>query len=185
MAPQDSPAKKLESLFREFVGEAIPPLFPVSPQEMPEPFKNLLDHEDHMTVTMEANYGELMEIQVLKESQGANTYARMLRLNGEKTKRTVLFGAMRVRLDFLPQLVRQEILAKKTPLGRILIKHHVMRKLELVQLLKLELGEEQRHWFGSIPPGPIYGRVAIIHCHGLPAIELFEVAAPLGPDPSA
>jgi hypothetical protein len=33
-------------------------------------------------------------------------------------------------------------------------------------------------WFGGGDPKPIYGRLALIHCDGKPAVELLEVVAP-------
>ena len=33
-------------------------------------------------------------------------------------------------------------------------------------------------WFGLERPQPLFGRLALIHCDGRPAIELLEVVAP-------
>ena len=33
-------------------------------------------------------------------------------------------------------------------------------------------------WFGLKEPATLYGRLAIIHCDGKPAVELLEIVAP-------
>jgi hypothetical protein len=33
-------------------------------------------------------------------------------------------------------------------------------------------------WFGLTEPKTTYGRLAIIHCDGKPAVELLEIVAP-------
>jgi hypothetical protein len=53
-----------------------------------------------------------------------------------------------------------------------------MRKIELIKLLKIDAFPAREHWFHSNVQKPYYGRVALIHCQGLPAIELFEVVFP-------
>ena len=105
-------------------------------------------------------------------------YSRILNLIGEKTGKIVLFGLMRVRMEFLPPNVQGEILARKEPLGRILIRNEIMREIELIKLLKIDAFPAREHWFHSKEQKPYFGRVALIHCQGLPAIELFEVVSP-------
>jgi hypothetical protein len=35
-----------------------------------------------------------------------------------------------------------------------------------------------QEWFGLDSPRPAYGRLALIHCDGQPAVELLEIVAP-------
>ena len=65
----------------------------------------------------------------------------------------------------------------KTPLGRILIKHHVMRRVELDSLWNVSPGSEMSRHFGS--DAATFGRTAWIHVNGQPAVELLEVVAPV------
>ena len=39
-------------------------------------------------------------------------------------------------------------------------------------------GPDMMQWFGLTRPEPTYGRLALIHCDGKPAIELVEIVAP-------
>lgn len=145
---------------------------------MPEPFRALLDHEYHMTVTMEAHFQEPVRVRVLSEYSGGPYYSRILNLVGERSGKTILFGVMRIRLDFLPQEAQQEILARREPLGRILIRHEILRKLELICLLKVKNFPAREHWFGKADGISYYGRLARIHVGNQPAVEVFEVVTP-------
>jgi hypothetical protein len=87
----------------------------------------------------------------------------------------VLFGIMRIHLNYCTEPVRQAIVAATTPLGRILIEHNVLRRIEPTAYLKIEPGPRQLAWFGRTRPCPLFGRLAYIHCDGRPAVELLEV----------
>ena len=63
-------------------------------------------------------------------------------------------------------------------LGRILIDHNVLRRIEPTDYLRVTPGPEMMQWFDLKTPEPAYGRLAIIHCDGKPAIELVEIVAP-------
>ena len=39
-------------------------------------------------------------------------------------------------------------------------------------------GPDMMQWFGLKTPAITYGRLAIIHCDGQPAVELLEIVAP-------
>jgi len=69
-------------------------------------------------------------------------------------------------------------LVGQTPLGRILINHDVMRRIEPTGFLRMVPGPELMKHFGLSEPMPTYGRLAYIHCNEQPAIELLEVVAP-------
>src|SRR5207245_466676 len=101
------------------------------------PYHGLLVHEYHMTVTVEAFHDSLVDVQVLAEKKDQDLYARKILLTLQKTGRVVLFGLMRVHLHFCSPLVQAEILARKTPLGRILIKHEVFRRIEPTAYLRI------------------------------------------------
>jgi hypothetical protein len=60
-----------------------------------------------------------------------------------------------------------------------LIQHNVLRRIEPTSFLRAVPGEALMQWFGLAKPKPTYGRQAIIHCDGKPAIELLEIVAPV------
>ena len=88
------------------------------------------------------------------------------------------FGIARVNLCYCSPAVRAEILAARTPLGRILIQHNVLRRIEPTAFLRVIPGSAMMEWFELERSRPTYGRLAYIHCDGQPAIELLEIVAP-------
>jgi len=178
MNTERSPLEMLKHLFESFSTEHLPPVKVMAGNTMPEPFRSLLDHEHHMTVTMEKHFAESVRVKVLSESIQGSNYSRILNLVGEKTGRIILFGAMRIRLDFLPHAAQQEILARKEPLGRILIRHEILRKLELVSLLAIDPFQGRLHWFERFDKNTYFGRLAKIHVGNQVAVEVFEVVSP-------
>ncbi len=131
-----------------------------------------------MTVTVEAHHGGLVDVRVLEQRRTADQYGRKILLTLQRDGRVVQFGIMRIDLGCCGPEVRAEIVAGRTPLGRILIEHDVLRRIEPTAFLRVVPGKAMMGWFGLERPRPTYGRLAIIHCNGRPAVELLEVVAP-------
>ena len=146
--------------------------------EVPPPYRGLLVHEHHMTVTVEAYHGDLVDVRVLAVHRDEGSYARKILLALQGSGRVVQFGIVRVRLGYCSDAVQKEITAEKTPLGRILIQHNVLRRIEPTAYLRVIPGTAMMRWFGLDRPKATYGRLAYIHCDGQPAIELLEIVAP-------
>ena len=154
---------------------------PVAPEEVPPPYHGLLVHEHHMTVTVEAHHGDRVDVVIHNRRHDGPYYARRIFLALQKSGRIVQYGLVRINLRYCSPAVRAEIIAGETPLGRILINHDVLRRIEPTGFLRMVPGPELVKRFGLGEPTPIYGRLAYIHCDGQPAIELLEVVAPEGP----
>ncbi len=106
-------------------------------------------------------------------------YARKILLALHRSGSVVQFGIMRINLRYCSKPVRAEVLAGQTPLGRILINHRVLRRIEPTAYLRVVPSPAMMKWFGLDRPVPIYGRLAIIHCDDKPAVELLDIVAPL------
>jgi chorismate-pyruvate lyase len=170
----------LPTLYRMFPGAEAPAHERVPGESVPEPYKKLLVHEHHMTVTVEAHHGKPVYLRVLGRHREGPWYARKILLLPVGTQRVVQFGIMRINLDLLDKQVRHKVLAESTPLGRILIKHNVLRRIEPTAFLRITPDAELMKHFGLSEPQPTYGRLAIIHCDEKPAVELLEIVAPEG-----
>src|SRR5262245_5083814 len=169
----------LYTLFSLFPPPGVPAQFEfVSADDVPEPYHRLLVHEHHMTVTVEAHHGDRVDVRVLARRLDGDTYARKILLTLQGSGRVVQFGIVRIHLRYCSQAVREEILAAKTPLGRILIEHDVLRRIEPTAYLRIIPGEAMMGWFNLDRPLPTFGRLAYIHCDGKPAIELLEIVTP-------
>ena len=153
----------------------------VLPEEVPPPYHELLVHEHHMTVTVERHHGDRVDVLIDNRRHDGPYYARRIFLALQKSRRVVQYGLVRIDLRYCSPAVRTEIIAGQTPLGRILINHDVLRRIEPTGFLRMVPGPELVKRFGLGEPTPIYGRLAYIHCDGQPAIELLEVVAPEGP----
>jgi hypothetical protein len=168
--------------------------------DLPEDYQTLLAHDDHMTVTVEAFHGSMVNVQVLDERREGDVYTRASLLVRQSDQQVVQFGIMRISLAGLSDVVRREIEQRCTPLGRILIRHNVMRHVRLFKLWRISPGPvlvEHLHLsVGGVsdaddaakceaasasetPPSKdkacIYGRSAGIVVEGRPSVELLEI----------
>lgn len=144
----------------------------------PEPFKRLLVHEHHMTVTMEEFHGTQVLVKVLERKLEGDIYSRKILLERSDNRRVVQFGLVRFDLAVVLPNVRAEILSEQTPLGRILINHNVLRHIDLGAILQMTVGPALAGLFGCPVGKTTYGRLATIFCNRRPAVDLLEVAAP-------
>jgi len=172
----------------------------VEASDMPADYQTLLAHDDHMTVTVEAFHGSMVDVRVLAEHRDGDVYSRCSLLVRQSDGRVVQVGIMRINMHGLSDVVRREIESRRTPLGRILIRHNVLRRVKLFRLWRIWPGPElQRHLkigvgglseadsashdkpssASETPPTKrdecIYGRSAGIVVEGKPSVELLEI----------
>lgn len=145
----------------------------------PEPYKSLLVHEQHMTVTMERFHKTSVAVRVIERRLDGDVYSRKILLESTGDGKVVQFGIVRFDLSYVTQAVRQEILSEATPLGRILINHNVLRHIDLGAIVRVVPGPGLRGLFASAPGLETYGRLATIFCNRKPAVDLLEIAAPI------
>lgn len=170
----------LLSLFALFPERGDRPEFEIVPaQAVPPPYHDLLVHKHHMTVTVEAFYGDLANVRILDSVEQGDVYARKILLTLRHSGLVVQFGIVRVHLRWCSGPVRREILAGQTPLGRVLIQHKVLRRIEPTAYLKIAPGPALESWFGPRRSAATYGRLGYIHCDHQPAVELLEIMAPV------
>jgi chorismate-pyruvate lyase len=170
----------LPTLYRLFRADAPPPDHDlIAPDQVPEPYHTLLVHPHHMTVTVEEYFGSRVNVRVMDRRHDGDSYARKILLELQSDGRVVQFGVVRIRLNFCSEPVRAAILEEKIPLGRILIEHDVLRRIETIAFYRVTPGELLTRWFHLLEPQDTYGRLGIIHCDGQPAIEVLEILAPI------
>ena len=134
----------------------------VEAADLDEPFQTLLNHESHMTVTVERYHQCPVDVEVLETRQDAGFYSRKILLNRQSDNGVVQFGIVSLDTAALQPNVFAEIAEQKTPLGRILINHNVLRNVRLNNLYQITAGPELAAYFG-IPEGDtVAGRTAII-----------------------
>ncbi|MGC1275517.1 MAG: hypothetical protein WBC44_17550 [Planctomycetaceae bacterium] len=146
---------------------------------MPEPYRRMLAHEHHMTVTMEQQHGGPVDVTVLARRDVGGMYCRKIILTKRGTDQVVQFGLVRFDFSYVTPAVRDEILSEQIPLGRVLIRHNVLRHIDLGALLRIEAGPGLAKLLTMSDGGLTYGRLATIFCNGRPAVDLLEITAPL------
>ncbi|MCA9136843.1 MAG: hypothetical protein KDB00_08790 [Planctomycetales bacterium] len=166
-------------------------------EEIPQPRRELLNHEAHMTVTVEAHHGCPVDVRVARTvlgpgvddplgPQGSNLdiaatgrwYAREITLHRQSDQRPVQYGIVRLNIDALAPEVWHEIHSEKIPLGRVLISHQVLREVELCGLWEVVAGHSLASLLEMSVGEVTYGRTARIFCDYVPAIELLEIVTP-------
>ena len=145
---------------------------------IPAEYQALLAHDAHMTVTLEDYHQSELSVEVLEFQRTSTHYSRKIILRKTTDNVPVLFGIVRLSLNFLPSHVQEEIEARKTPLGRVLVKNDILRTVKLLSLWEIDPGAALSVLYtGSSQDQPVcFGRTALIYCAGLPAVELLEIA---------
>jgi len=109
---------------------AQPAAAEIAAGELPQPYRRLLVHNHHMTVTVEDFHGGAVDVKVMACRRSGDEYARKILLALHESGKIVQFGLVRIDLGVCPEPVRRAIVEGKTPLGRILIEHDMLRRIE-------------------------------------------------------
>ena len=122
-----------------------------------------------------------MDVRILDQVQGEEAYCRKIVLLKTGSEQVVQFGVVRFNLDYVTSQVREEILEGSTPLGRVLIKHNVLRHIDLGAILKITAESGLASHLQMQKGEVTYGRLATIFCNEHPAVDLLEISVPLDP----
>jgi hypothetical protein len=147
----------------------------VQPVRIPSAQRRLLAHREHMTEVLQAHHGQPVEVQVQDYHLESDWYSRKITLTPGRAQKIVECGIVRMDLRYMTAEVRDEILSRGNPLGAILIRHNVLRWIEPLWFVQLPPGSDVLRLFGQETTGPVWGRIAVIHCNGAPAIDLLEI----------
>jgi chorismate-pyruvate lyase len=170
----------LEHLYRLFPDSSDrPAVVEVEAARVPEPYHRLLVHTHHMTVTVEEFYGGPVNVKVVACRRNGDEYARKSLLALHEGGKIVQFGLVRIDLGACSQAVRDAIVEGKTPLGRVLIQHNMLRRIEPTSYLRVKLASRMAEWFGVDEGSETYGRLGVIYTGDRPAVEVLEILAPI------
>lgn len=173
----------LLELFYERAGLELPRLDRLRPEEVPQPYRSLLVHSADMTPTLEAFFRKPLGLTVLSREVQGECYLREVALTTGSEKRPVLYGAIRILLNHLPEDVRRRVLQERSPLGHILQTEETPHLSWPQAFFRVE---PDRHMAGVLrcgsAGGPLYGRrnVLVDGSRRLLA-EVFEVLATAEP----
>ncbi len=166
----------LLDLCRPFVSDDFrPECVVVHPDGIPNPADALLVHHEHMTLVLERHHGKPVDVHVLEEHFAADSYTRKISLTVAGTDKVVEWGIVRLHFQYMSPEVRDEILAKKLPLGAILVKHDVHRRIKPRYFLRFPVHGQVLRLFSDHSAEPAWGRLGTIFCDNEPCIELLEL----------
>ncbi|MFO0947036.1 MAG: hypothetical protein U1D30_14020 [Planctomycetota bacterium] len=174
----EDPSKILRLLLAFFGESRLPECREIAPSDVPPPFHSLLVHDNHMTVTLEEYFGKRVIVRPYQVHRVGDLYGRKLDLLLEGNGRVVMTGAMLFNLSTVSPEVGALILEQKTPLGRILIEHDILRTISGGTYVRIEPTDPLAARFGNPDPVACYGRLATIFCDGKPAVDLLEIVTP-------
>jgi chorismate-pyruvate lyase len=166
----------LLDLCRPFVSDEFrPECVVVHPDGIPHPADALLVHHEHMTTVLQKHHRRPVGVHVLEEHLAGDSYTRKISLTVASTEKVVEWGIVRLNFQYMSPKVRDEILAKKLPLGAILIKHNVHRRIKPRYFLRFPENGQVLKLFTGKSSEPAWGRLGTIYCDNEPCIELLEI----------
>src|SRR3954470_8960082 len=106
--------------FYALANRELPEIDAVAGEAVPEPWRQLLVHNNDMTPTLESFHGDNIWLQVLSSSHRGDFYFREVVLLTEKDQRPIEFGAIKIDLMRFPCAARPRVLEEHQPLGAVL-----------------------------------------------------------------
>lgn len=145
---------------------------------IPAASRRLLAHAGHMTEVLERHHGAPPSVRPYRIHREGDIYGRRIDLFAAGVDGPVMTGIMIFNLALVEPAVREEIVAARAPLGEILIRRRILRRVRPDAFLAFEAGDPLVARFGLARPRPAYGRLATIDCDQRPAVDLLEIVRP-------
>ncbi len=142
-------------------------------------YRMLLAHDSHMTVTVERYHNGPVDVRVLQTSITPTHYARKILLARHSDGAVVQFGIMRLDLCGGEPGSAPRDRKPAHAVGEDSDPAQPADAGQLRKVLKVTPGPDLRRLFGMRPDQVTYGRTALIHLDGEPAVELLEIVTPL------
>ncbi len=167
-------ASRLATLFYGDLAE-IGRFEPVNVDRLPDGYRKLLAHQEHMTVALENFHDSLVNVHVMDEWRDESSYARSSLLSRQSDGAIVQFGIMRIWLNDLPATAQAEITSRQSPLGRVLVEHNLLREVELISLWEIAPGPVLSKNLPLHGHASVFGRSAQILVQERPTVQLLEI----------
>ena len=119
----------------------LPHIEQVRGDELPEPWRTLLVHNNDMTPTLENFYADDLTLKVISRHHRGDFYFREVVLLTGKEQKAVEFGAIKINLGLFPCSARPRILEEHQPLGGILREYRIPHSSRPKAFLRLHSDE--------------------------------------------
>ncbi len=149
---------------------------------IPAPYRQLLDHEQDMTSTLEQFHGEAIALEVLARESHPGRLLREVILRGEASGRPFELGAIDIHLHRYPSEARSEIEIGRRPLGALLSRHAIRYLSRPAGFLRVAASPALRRRF-VLPDETqwLFGRHnLLIDPTGFTLAEVVEILPPAG-----
>jgi hypothetical protein len=124
--------------FYSRAGLKLPRIDVIPGHVVPQPYQQLLVHDDDMTPTLEKFYESQIHLEVLRSERLGDFYFREVVLRTDDADERVEFGAIKMFLNLFPAAAQAEILAERLPLGSILAKYRIQHTSRPKCFLRIE-----------------------------------------------
>ncbi|MBN1441067.1 MAG: hypothetical protein JXA90_00090 [Planctomycetes bacterium] len=169
----------LNRFYEKVAGRAPVEAEMIEPEEIPEPYHHLLVHEGDMTSRLIEHHGEPITLRILQKSLSRSRLSRQLVLEGERSRRPLEYGAIRIHLEDLPHEVREKVIEGREPLGSILGAHGVECSSRPAAFIRVFANDPIRRAFQLPGARWLYGRCnVLIGASGDPIAEVVEILPP-------
>ena len=150
-------------------------------EQVPEPYRSLLVHNQDMTPTLEKFHGGPIHLRVLRRQKRGDIYFREVVLELEEGEKPVEFGAIKINLTLFLPAARQLILGERLPLGHILETCTVPHTSRPKAFLRIESDEFINSALKLSHPHQLYGRRnTLMDPLHRPLAEIVEILPPAG-----
>ena len=172
-------AAKVVRLMLAFFGDSeVARARAIDAAAMPAPYRALLAHDGHMTEVLERHHGAALEVRPYRIRREGDIYGRRLDLHAAGVDGPVMTGIMIFNLALVAPQVREEIVAARAPLGAILIRRRILRRVVCETFLEFDGDDPLAARFDLAAPRIAYGRLATIDCDQRPVVDLLEIVRP-------
>ena len=157
----------------------IPNLVLMDGDLVPEPYKDLLVHQQDMTPTLEQYYGCPMGLRVIKWLEVGDCMLRMVALTRQTDGKPTEFGAIKIEVNGFPPEGQKMILEGKKPFGTILRELDMPHSGNPLGFFSVESDAHINAALGLTGKHTLYGRLNTLQDHrGHLLAEIVEVLPP-------
>ena len=172
-------ASLLKPLADFYAGRVPPEVRFVEAARIPQAYRQLLDHSNDMTSTLQSFHREEIRVHVLEIRKDDICYEREVLLVTRDTRRTVEFGAIEILLELFPTAAQGEILRAEMPLGAILRSFGIEYKSKPRAFFEIESDDVMNAALKLSHTQTLYGRCnEITNTKGQVLAKIVEILPP-------
>jgi chorismate-pyruvate lyase len=167
--------------FYSQAGSSLPPIAEVRAGSVPQPYRQLLVHQNDMTPTLEQFHGQKLHLRVLGKRRKGNQYFREVVLLLDGTNQPVEFGAIKINLNLFSTEAQRHILEEQRPLGHIMRECAVQHSSQPKAFLRIATDQVINEALGLKGAHVLFGRRnTLLDPENRPLAEIVEILPPAG-----